>query len=479
MPAKTHNLRQKTDNGLNHKECGNTESETEDASDEASADPEYNPPPSTVSCVTTRSRAKKETQSFERTTRSSTDRSNGAKRSHEAHQSETTRPSKRGRPTSTDTAIKKFTTQACTLMDTFTSNARELENTRFENQELKRQIKRLDSALKQEQENRLQKEIAQSEGKDSGKYVKVTDLDIQEKWGKMTYNIDDMVTQCLNEYPIEQTRILKSLLAELETPLPQFDDQIMMLRNHILRRTIWYFLMIGIFEGEYSIWHGDSGRTLTKFLAVQNQGHLEDTQHLQMISQIKSTAIAELGDEIQLNEEAIDELTSTAMLAVQKFITNSIKDSTSKATKEAVPDPTEKFQAMFKGLITEAASLHTIMMKSKAIFLLQWIGETHDNIGDPYNPNDMAACQFGLPADSSRFLVRFVEAPALAKYGNADGEDFHLKMILCRSRVVLEERDTTSPLRTTHCIPDSDDGDEDSKDSGSLPHPLKEESKGV
>lgn len=195
-----------------------------------------------------------------------------------------------------------------------------------------------------------------------------------------------------------------------------------------------------------------------------------------MISQIKSTAVAELGDEIQLNEEAIDELTSTVTTAVQKFIGNFTKDSPSEAAEEeAVPDPTKQFQAMFKGLVKEAACLHTIMMKSKAIFLLKWIGETHGSTGDNYDPNNMDARQIGLSADSSLFVVRFVEAPALVKIGNADGEDFHLGMTLCKSSVVLEERDTHWPLRTTHYISDSEDGDGDRKESCSLP-PIKEES---
>ncbi|KAK4079306.1 hypothetical protein Trihar35433_411 [Trichoderma harzianum] len=515
LPAKTHNLRQNKDNRLDYKECSNSDSETSDTTDEASAEFEYNPPPSTVSGVKTRSRAKKETQSFERTTQSfekttqsSAHRPNATKRSNEGYQSETTRPSKRGRPTATDITIKKFTTQACAWMETFASNARELENTRSENQELKRQIKLLDSTLKREQEYRLQEETAQNEDihqleneckrlrnellsaldeikKDAGKYVKVTDPDIQQRWEKLSYNIQQMVSQYLSEYPIQQNDMLHSLLIQLDRPMLEFDHEYTMLRNHILRRTIWHFLMIGIFEGEYSIWHGDSGSTLTKFLAVQtdissraDECHLEDTQHLKMISQIKSTAIADLDDEIQLNEEAIDELASTVMSAVLGFIPNSTNDYASEATEEAIPDPTEKFQAMFKGLVAEAASLHTIMMKSKAIFLLQWTGETDNSLGDDYDPNNMAACQFGLSADSSLFVVKFVEAPALVKIGNADGESFHLKMTLCKSSVVLEERDMDCPLRLTHIPSDLEDGDEDRKESNSLP-PIKEESEDV
>lgn len=296
LPAKTHNLRQNKDNRLDHKECSNSDSETSNTTDEASAESEYNPPPSTVSGVTTRSRAKKETKSFEKTAQSSADRPNATKRSIEAYQSETTRPSKRGRPTATDITIQKFTTQACAWMETFASNARELENTRSENQELKRQIKRLDSALKQEQENRLQNETVQNEDihqleneckrlrnellsaldeikKDAGKYVKVTDPDIQQKWAKLSYNIQQMVSQYLSEYPIQQNDMLHSLLIQLDRPMLEFDHEYTMLRNHILRRTIWHFLMIGIFEGEYAIWHGNSGRTLTKFLAVQSKCH--------------------------------------------------------------------------------------------------------------------------------------------------------------------------------------------------------------
>lgn len=303
VPAETPNLRRNKDNPFNYEECGDSDSETQDATDEASAESEYNPPPTTVSGVTTRSRAKKETQDSERVTREPVGRSNATKRSHDDHQrshddhqSDTPRPTKRGRPTTVKTETKKFEKDALALVERFFSKAHGFETIRSENEDLKRQVKFLESARKQDQKTHLQKEAAQNEEntrlkneckrlriqllsaldeakKDSGKYVKVPDSDILQKWMQLSYNVRNTVSECLTEQPARHNDILKFLLLEQDRPLPQFDHEYMMLRAHILRRTIWHFLMIGIFGGEYAIWHGNSGRTLTKFLAVQSKCH--------------------------------------------------------------------------------------------------------------------------------------------------------------------------------------------------------------
>jgi hypothetical protein len=149
-------------------------------------------------------------------------------------------------------------------------------------------------------------------------------------------------------------------------------------------------------------------------------------------------------------------------MAVVSWIPNPTEVSALEATEEAIQDPIAKFQAMFKGLIAEAACLHTIMMKSKAIFLLQWFGDAHGSYRPLYNQEQMDACQYGLPANSSLCEVNFVEAPGLMKIGNADGEDFHLSMVLCKSSVILGEQLMDEPL---DMVSSSSSSEDDSKDS--------------
>lgn len=149
-------------------------------------------------------------------------------------------------------------------------------------------------------------------------------------------------------------------------------------------------------------------------------------------------------------------------MAVIGLIPYPTEVSPPKATEEANLDPIENFQAMFKGLIVEAACLHTIMMKSKAIFLLQWFGDAHGSYRPLYNQEQMDACQYGLPTNSSLCEVNFVEAPGLMKIGNADGEDFQLSMVLCKSSVILGEQLMDEPL---DMVSSSSCSEDDSKDS--------------
>lgn len=120
-----------------------------------------------------------------------------------------------------------------------------------------------------------------------------------------------------------------------------------------------------------------------------------------------------------------------------------LKDFIPDPTGDFISDPREDFQIQLKNLITEAAELHTTMMKSKAIFLVQWLGDDDGETDIPYDPEEMVPCQDQTEADASHFIVNFVEAPALVKIGNADGEDFHLKMTLCKSSVVLGEKEVS------------------------------------
>lgn len=285
-----------------YKECGNSDSENESVTDEASNKSEgvAEDIPARIKIVRikTRSHTKKEPQNSEKVTPNLTSFLNTGKRSHDNHESETPKPAKRGRPAAANTQVKRFEKDALGLVERFTSTFRELETTRSENQELRNQNKFLKSKLEQEQEYYKKEESTQSREiiwlesqcnkwrsqlasaldankLDSGKHVKVPDTEIINKWNILSYNVRAIVSEYLTEQPTNQSNILESLMIRLERLLPLFAFELINLRKHILRRTVWNLIMIGIFSAKYPIWHGDSGKVLTKFLAVESKHFLK------------------------------------------------------------------------------------------------------------------------------------------------------------------------------------------------------------
>lgn len=96
------------------------------------------------------------------------------------------------------------------------------------------------------------------------------------------------------------------------------------------------------------------------------------------------------------------------------------------------------------------------MMKSKAIFLVQWIGEYDGKELVPFDQTKMSSLQYGDEFDASNSFVKFVEAPGLVKIGNADGEQFDTQMVLCESQVIVGKHDDEDT--------DEEDGDEEDTD---------------
>jgi hypothetical protein len=280
---------------------------------------------------------------------------------------------------------------------------------------------------------------------DSDKYVKVSDSDIAGDWQKLSFNIRDLVSQCVTKEPTNECDELETLMDWLKRYLPLSLCEISSLRVAVLRRTIWHIIILGVFSGELAIWHGEIGKMLTQFLSEKSKycfpllyledlgvianitshidlNHLKDPHYLKIVSQMKFRVIAGLSEKTQFNKRAMDKLIDRAIFHLYDFI----------------PDPLmDFFQDQMKKLIVEAMGLHTVMMKSKAIFLLRWIGDDDGKKLSPYNPESMQSMQNDVDADAFDQIVEFVEAPALVKYGNADGDGFQHSMILCKASVIL------------------------------------------
>ncbi|KAL6834057.1 hypothetical protein J3E69DRAFT_376945 [Trichoderma sp. SZMC 28015] len=476
QPAKTPSRRRGGDTRPNYKESGNGDSgsasDTEEANDgymDFKGDIPAKKPNSAKKVASRALRPQEAKQEPMSSEQQASDRRvviKTGKRSHGNDESEPTKPAKRGRKPTANTEIKKFEKDAFALAERFSSKMMDLETTRSENQDLQVQIKALKSELERAQQAQQQSEASfnqkitqlkndsqkwrcdlasalEAAKKDSGKYIKVSDSEIKQNWMTLSFNIRGLVTHYLTEMPSDQITVLESQVIDYMLLTPR---DISALRTNILRRAIWNILDLAIFSGNRSVWHGDIGSTLTQFLSKKNNEHMDDPQYLATISQIKFRAAADLNEKFRLNKKAMDEVVNTATMELRRFLPGPKKD---------------RFKVEIKKLIAKTAELHSIMMKSKAIFLVQWIGEYDGKELVPFDQTKMSSLQYGDEFDASNSFVKFVEAPGLVKIGNADGEQFDTQMVLCESQVILGKHDDED---TDGEDTDEEDGDEEDTD---------------
>jgi hypothetical protein len=171
---------------------------------------------------------------------------------------------------------------------------------------------------------------------------------------------------------------------------------------------------------------------------------------------MKLRAMNDLGGELQLDEtvnKAINHLIDAARSSLQEFLPGSKMES---------------FHNRTKSLIMDARDLHTMMMMSKAIFSLQWLGDDDGVRFAQYDPTSMESVQSDIDAHTSHNSVEFVEVPALVKYGNADGEGFEFSSTLCKASVVLREMEVISSSEDESItLPDTTGHDEACNDLSS------------
>ncbi|PNP42731.1 hypothetical protein TGAMA5MH_05473 [Trichoderma gamsii] len=385
---------------------------------------------------------------------------NSRKRSGEKHDDATARPEKRGKKPAVDPKIKKYEKAFDEWLEDYKSKTQSLETLKTKNQELHRENDSLKKDLKQLQQDQKRKEASQQSHiaqlqsecsklrrkleaaidaakQDSGKYTKVSDSDIAAGWGKLCYNIRDIVSQCLTNRPANECDEIETLMKRMKKFLPLSQCNVASLRVAVLRRSIWYTIKSAVFSAMRPIWYGEAGQTLTQILLIEGQRCFNKPHCLKMLSQMKFRAIAGLNDGPQLDERAKGAtlmLVEAAKIMLSPFIPDSMMD---------------QFEAKMNKLIMDAVDLQTMMMSSKAIYFLRWLGDDDGAQFTPYNREMMESMQSDVDAYTSRYFVEFVEAPALIKYGNADGEGFEFHMILWKSSVILRELEV---------IPNSDDG---------------------
>ncbi|KAL6908484.1 hypothetical protein GGI43DRAFT_429471 [Trichoderma evansii] len=400
--------------------------------------------------------AKEEPMQLESPTSSQIETPNPRKRGREKHDDDATRPEKRSKKPTVNAKIKKYEKVFDEWLEDYKSKSQGFETLKSKNRELLLENNSLKKDLKQAQQDQkrieafhtseivlLQSECSSLRRKleaaidaskqDSGRYTKVSDSDITAEWGKLSFNIRDLVSQCLTKRPTNECDEIETLLNRMKMFLPLSLCDVASLRVAVLRRMIWHTIRLAVFSGTRRMWHGETGQMLTQIVFIDSQRRITSPRCLKTLSQMKFRAMASL-DGSQLDEKsegAVCKLLEVAKSLVSEFISDSM---------------IQHFETMMKKLIMDAIHLHNMMMRSKAIFLQQWLGDDNGKHFCLYNRELMESMQSDVDVYTSRYVVEFVEAPALVKYGNADGEGFEFNMILCKSSVILREQEARSTL---------------------------------
>lgn len=155
-------------------------------------------------------------------------------------------------------------------------------------------------------------------------------------------------------------------------------------------------------------------------------------QFLKMISNMKSAFDPDIKEDGRLYED---------------FEQNQAITDATICFDDGIPhEQKEVFKRDIGEIIKQAVNLHLAMLRSKAIFVVQWAANDMGEDDCRYDPETMIPLQDGIDTTSSSYAVDFNESPAVWKIGNADGENFDSVMVLCKSVVVVKEQNVAVVL---------------------------------
>lgn len=90
------------------------------------------------------------------------------------------------------------------------------------------------------------------------------------------------------------------------------------------------------------------------------------------------------------------------------------------------------FAVELEKIFQSAWEIHTAIMTSKAIFIIQWAEDGDGNSYCPYDPETMDLPVYDDNTIGPERIVGIIESPVLWKVGNEDGENFDSAMVLCK-----------------------------------------------
>ncbi|KAF1731654.1 hypothetical protein CRV24_007841 [Beauveria bassiana] len=263
--------------------------------------------------------------------------------------------------------------------------------------------------------NKLKAEISKGAKREKVAAEKITDDTIKSKWNALRYNIRSvvlMLRSCEPKGAKDTPEILRLGIPEAEfKDLPQ--EYLREIFEGYLELYIWEFIYYHVFLGQGRQWRGN----IFKLFQMARQEAISTEKDPKKIaefalwlSQGGEASTSQLDKELQ--QPMADEFAESIFAMFQSQPKTIHQNDIKEVLGVAVYDATE---------------LAIMFMSSKALLLPAW--PFHRPVENDWPTTDFENERLPNVKSNDRFLVF---RPALLKFGNADGENHDVHVILCK-----------------------------------------------
>ncbi|KAM3543731.1 hypothetical protein ARSEF1564_003391 [Beauveria bassiana] len=263
--------------------------------------------------------------------------------------------------------------------------------------------------------NKLKAEISKGAKREKVAAEKITDDTIKSKWNALRYNIRSvvlMLRSCEPKGAKDTPEFLRFIIPESEfKDLPQ--EYLREILEGYLELYIWKFIYHHVFLGQGRQWRGN----IFKLFQMARQEAISTEKDPKKIAEFASwssqggeASTSQLDKELQ--QPMADEFAESIFAMFQSQPKTLYQDDINEVLGVAVYDATE---------------LAIMFMSSKALLLPAW--PFHRPLENDWPTTDFENERLPNVKSNDRFLVF---RPALLKFGNADGENHDVHVILCK-----------------------------------------------
>ncbi|EQL00079.1 hypothetical protein G6O67_007198 [Ophiocordyceps sinensis] len=278
------------------------------------------------------------------------------------------------------------------------------------NQELESEIQEKSDSLEF-----LEEELSQALEEikpDRGDPDKVTDDEINARWGSISFTIEQLATVCTQshiqglEVSVDHTS-LNQLIRNCQRSQP--------LSNSLIQRFIWQRLCSEVFEAKSGLWGGRIGELFIDMIAKMRDLEKGNEMNLSLVSRMKYKTAKDIDRDLGLDSEILQKLATTLFDDLSRFVPASQRQ---KIRDETLPT-----------LFDEAAELMVIITRSRAIFTID-VNCLYQQ--RPFDPNVMNSHYhlFDPRIEEEGLGVYLLMSPSLEKIGVADGARFGSHQVL-------------------------------------------------
>ncbi|KAI9166987.1 hypothetical protein HJFPF1_03105 [Paramyrothecium foliicola] len=254
-------------------------------------------------------------------------------------------------------------------------------------------------------------------------HLKVDDSTIDSLWRQLFFNIKNLVSRSLQSAPAQTVEGFRTpgseALFQKCVHRPQF-------KHFYLQHYIWKFLEVVIFRNQQGVWAGSLGQSFTALCNELTAALKEGTEQKPWFEQFslnKSQMAVKIDDVYGIDQVAAKTVAEALERDMIPFM---------------IPNATLVFRNDLQGVIGIAVKLHVIFMKSRAFFSLVLPAyNSNQGLAEP-DTEEMEILLRDANTPASGLAVHIVVSPVLEKLGNADGECFDVRSVVCKARYVAK-----------------------------------------